>query len=152
MLSQASLCLLSWDMSVLKASPVAFLHIPKNAGSSIEVAAEKLGLHWGRWAAWKHLRQHVPAFTECLDYHIPIDALLRPNPYEGKEVFCVVRNPFDRLISQYSWLNSMHLSDLLLPKEKRIHDNQLPANQRPGTSANQRPGTPRSTRTSTRTM
>jgi hypothetical protein len=61
--------------------------------------------------------------------------MLRGNPYERKEVFCIVRNPFDRLISQYSWLNSMHLSDLKLEKNKRFHDNQLPENQRAGTSA-----------------
>lgn len=70
-----------------------FVHIPKNAGTSIEDSYPEQG--WG-------LRQatSLPDFhgtQPCSNWHNPH---LIPFMYPGKR-FCVIRDPIDRLISEY---------------------------------------------------
>ena len=77
-------CNLSYLLNTIK---LKFIHIPKTGGTSIENAAKKNNLLWGKFdtslkssknnKAW-HCPQKIPHYC-----------------------FCVIRNPFDRFISQF---------------------------------------------------
>lgn len=64
-----------------------FLHNPKTAGTSIEEGAYKNGIMWGRHD--KTLNKII----NCSEWHTP--------QYIEECLFCVIRNPFDKIISQY---------------------------------------------------
>lgn len=70
-----------------------FLHIPKNAGSSIEYAAKSKGIKWGKFD--KTLKGN-----KARRWHTP-------QTIKGYDMFCVVRNPWDRIISQFYHKNSV---------------------------------------------
>jgi len=91
-----------------------FLHIPKNAGTTVE----ELGMRAEpsiRWGLYKHTYNGVSfpdQFTlqggaKCSYWHMPPSQFPDPNPYADPdhEVFCVVRDPWRRLVSEfiYSW-------------------------------------------------
>ena len=63
------------------------MHIPKTAGTSIENAAKNNNLLWGRFDTTLKSSKNISA------WHCPQEIL----PY----CFCVIRNPFDRFISQF---------------------------------------------------
>jgi len=75
-----------------------FIHIPKNAGTSIENLGNKYGIKWGR-------------FKEKKDYQLSknINCNYWHNPYFTKKeytnYFAVLRNPYDKLISEFYYVN-----------------------------------------------
>ncbi len=88
------------------ASDLQFLHIPKNAGGSIEAMVGKTCapiraadavqcFHAGS-------RGSLPAKAgvACSAWHVP-PRLLRPNPYVAARTWCVVRHPLDRALSSF---------------------------------------------------
>jgi hypothetical protein len=106
-----------------------FIHIPKTGGSSIEIAGAKEGLNWGS-CMFKPLlpetNDDIQSNTtiECptdeirelfrgrpvprnvrrslAPWHVPMQCI--PNPFYRdlfEELFVVVRNPFDRMLSEY---------------------------------------------------
>lgn len=70
-----------------KSLKLRFIHIPKTGGTSIENAAIKLNLNWGRFD------NNLKSYNNCAPWHCP--QML--NNY----TFCVIRNPYDRFISQF---------------------------------------------------
>ena len=78
-----------------------FVHIAKNAGTTIEDVAWKYhGIKWGRRA--KYATSSAPLATgNCPSWHLP--PRLNPGTYRGKTVFCVVRDPRSRLLSEFLW-------------------------------------------------
>jgi hypothetical protein len=108
-----------------------FIHIPKTGGSSIEIAGAKEGLNWGSCMFKPLLpetnddvqRQTATAIDCPTDeirelfrgrpvprnvrrslapWHVPMQCI--PNPFYRdlfEELFVVVRNPFDRMLSEY---------------------------------------------------
>ena len=88
-----------------------FFHIPKAAGTAIEhVAGDQMRLPWGSC-----LFNHKPKRTICnyppSDFewprnygwwHLPAQLfpMARSDPYAGAELFAVIRDPFDRLVSE----------------------------------------------------
>jgi len=68
--------------------PLKFIHITKCAGTSIENAAKKAGLNWGR-----HHREY--------GFHHRIFPNIRPAILEQYDWFMVVRNPYTRILSEY---------------------------------------------------
>ena len=84
-------CNLAYLLNSIK---LKFLHIPKTAGTSIENAAKNNNLLWGRFD--KTLKSVYP---KCAPWHCP----QKIPPY----CFCVIRNPFDRFISQFYHANKI---------------------------------------------
>lgn len=91
-----------------------FVHITETGGKSIEMAAAvHAGLKWGKChyydcrKNWK--RELEPDFDwEGIDrkswwHHLPQKFPLSNgyNPYDGANLFAVVRNPYDRILSEY---------------------------------------------------
>jgi len=88
-----------------------FFHVPKAAGTAIEhVAGEQEQLAWGSC-----LFNHKPKRDICTYpedsiewprnygwWHLPAQLfpMARSNPYQGAELFAIVRDPFDRLVSE----------------------------------------------------
>ena len=83
---------------------LAFVHIPKTGGTSIENAALKQNIKWGRFVNWKIHNTDNTLFKfknpgqKC---HMPPCTL--PSYYSDKRLFCVVRNPYTKIISEFKW-------------------------------------------------
>lgn len=96
-----------------------FFHIPKAAGTAIEhVAGEQLNMPWGSC-----LFNHRPKRTICNYppskfqwprhhgwWHLPAQLfpMGRSSPYDGAELFAVVRDPFDRLVSEVGCFQTLY--------------------------------------------
>jgi len=99
-----------------KNATLEFIHITKTGGSAIEAAAARHGVVWG---VCHFTRQHgigpgcsrpdfgwprsPPTVSKGFSgelWHTP-PAWMNPNPYAGARTFTVVRNPYDRIISEY---------------------------------------------------
>lgn len=86
-----------------------FVHIPKNAGTSIEDEALTYNVKWGRHyfdcQTYKHTKKNgeVRAFAT---WHFPNCVLKYPKPSD--QCFCVVRNPYTRIISDYLYSVKMY--------------------------------------------
>lgn len=92
-----------------KKKRLLFAHIPKNAGSTIEDLAHNSGVNWGRFHVPSNLR--MPDGNWCSKWHVPPAYLPAPNPYENAEVFCVTRDPYDRMLSEYRYLLNVKWGD-----------------------------------------
>ena len=111
------------------ARPLHFIHIPKVAGTVIEELGDMQGMRWGaknpwlpspNWwqgtepnttkvnmkASWDEPGSWMYDWSGCrAPWHEP-RARMRAHgvdPYAGGSTFCVVRDPADRAISQFSW-------------------------------------------------
>jgi hypothetical protein len=76
-----------------------FVHIPKTAGTSIENLANENGIKWGRFD-----RRYLSRFQRTVAvnvWHCPLSMFKLGNPYQNYKVFTVVRNPFDRVVSNF---------------------------------------------------
>jgi len=101
------------EAGAAKKCPLNFLHIPKNAGSSVEAWGLEAGYAWGfHWASCdvKVDRSycpvpHVPpSMLQSLFAHDNILHAHLTNPYvDSEHVFCVKRNPYDKAVSEYGW-------------------------------------------------
>lgn len=75
-----------------------FLHITKTGGTSIEEFALKLGIKWGKYDKIFYQNYNKEGF-----WHIPLNYfnLETINKYKW---FVIVRNPYDRIISEINYL------------------------------------------------
>ncbi|GAX17293.1 hypothetical protein FisN_10Lh152 [Fistulifera solaris] len=98
-----------------------FLHIPKNAGSAIEeVAGGARPQYWGGC-----LFKHKPKRKSCVYppggwwpehvawWHIPSQffPLENVDPYADADVFAVLREPLDRILSEFYYVCSLRHED-----------------------------------------
>lgn len=75
-----------------------FIHIPKNAGTSIENLGNKFGIKWGRFIE----REKYPLSEKPCDYyhwHSPYFIRQKNTKY-----FAIVRNPYDKIISEFYYV------------------------------------------------
>lgn len=89
---------------------IKFVHIPKTAGTAIEQVAAEHGIAWGN-CMFKHrpkrkicphpVGEHWPPSVGW--WHIPSQffPLANSNPYQDSELFGVIRDPIDRMVSEY---------------------------------------------------
>ena len=80
-----------------------FLHIPKSAGTSLENIANDHGFKWGRFD-----REYLQRFKSNVEtninvWHRPLH-FFSLNPYQNYRVFAVIRDPYDRIISDFKYL------------------------------------------------
>lgn len=92
--------------------PLNFVHIPKNAGSSIVEAAIQANLNWGdclfqqEWPGRQCPHPPTMPYTppeepsNSIPWHLPV-FLLDENPYTQFDLFVVLRNPYDRAVSEF---------------------------------------------------
>jgi len=77
---------------------VYFIHIPKNAGTSIEELFKKNGINVGRY-----FKDEDPIDLICSKFHIP-PKLMKTINFKNYITFCIVRDPIDRLVSEFNYL------------------------------------------------
>lgn len=90
-------------MPVYRNHGVAHIHIPKTAGTSIEEQFADLGdMHWNR-SSWYGAVRRPDRWYE--DQHLTLCELrqLSLDDVRGLDTFAVVRNPYQRLISEFRW-------------------------------------------------
>jgi len=113
-----------------EAKDLLFIHIPKTAGSSVEDAGLKAGIQWGlnferswgfkdgdacQWDGSNNLRCNVEGHGNdtCTWRHVPPQYLKAAhNVYYNSDSFCIVRDPFDRFVSEYVYLVTGPYADL----------------------------------------
>lgn len=106
----------SSDYSLLNWAPpkrLELVHIARTGGLEMAMEAAKYGYSWGACHFGEACPSHrnrwtpsTPTFHQCLWQHVPsqyFDSLLeeKQNPYHGGDRFVVVRNVYDRIISEY---------------------------------------------------
>jgi hypothetical protein len=79
-----------------------FIHIPKTGGTSMEKFGLKIGKKWGMHKFWGNIYQYA---LPCAPWHIPPHFFLK-NPYAGKQVFCIFRDPWKRILSEFRYQKS----------------------------------------------
>mmetsp|Transcript_54765 Transcript_54765/g.127499 ORF Transcript_54765/g.127499 Transcript_54765/m.127499 type:complete len:232 (-) Transcript_54765:80-775(-) len=79
-----------------------FLHIPKNAGSVIEDVAHAKGIRWGKYMDLDDC--HMGDGNCWAKWHEPPALMAAINIYTDAKVFCVVRNPYERAVSEYKYI------------------------------------------------
>ena len=85
---------------VVVADALTFLHIPETAGSTIET----LSIDFKKKRCG--LREHGVVWKRACDWHTPPrDLVPRERLYPAAQTFCVVRDPLDRLLSEYKFEN-----------------------------------------------
>lgn len=86
---------------------LVFLHIPKNAGTSIEAIGK---MNYKQWGAVRirgqgfQTRMRMTDGNTCSSWHVP-PYLYPGKMYQQSEVFCVVREPAARCVSEFRWQN-----------------------------------------------
>lgn len=98
-----------------EAQNLTFIHIPKNAGSAVEEAGAKFGYHWGMHADFS--RVHMRDGFECHRYHVPPALLEQSIKFDttNERSFAIVRNPYQRVLSEYRYLLSVEWGEVWDP-------------------------------------
>ena len=120
-----------------------FIHIPKNAGTSIENSAKTKNILWGfkEWTklntnnVWKsnkpwfnlNKKKHIKNNSSCHPWHKIPDNL--KEFYKDDELFCVVRNPYSKIVSSYNYANGKgankkHLNEFIKNKLEDFDKNK----------------------------
>ena len=79
-----------------------FIHIPKNAGTTIENIANENDVKWGRFNT---IHKNDVGDVHCSYWHIPPKYMKDDNLYEKDETFCVMRDPYSRIVSEFAYQN-----------------------------------------------
>lgn len=92
-----------------------FSHIPKNGGTWVTTELHKRGLRWfdPGMKCWTLPGEDT---VPCTGYHVPVGLAIDKgcaNPYyTGQQMFAVLRHPYARAVSQWTWGSSGWTRDL----------------------------------------
>jgi hypothetical protein len=90
-----------------------FIHIPKTGGSTIENVAKENGVLWGanNKTSFSDAYKDSTPKQMCMKtnnnpvpHHIPPKYLNDDSPYSNNDTFCVIREPLERVVSEYNFL------------------------------------------------
>mmetsp|Transcript_46473 Transcript_46473/g.85150 ORF Transcript_46473/g.85150 Transcript_46473/m.85150 type:complete len:289 (-) Transcript_46473:129-995(-) len=90
-------------LSCEKMPHTVMVHIPKTAGTFLEFAGLMRGLRWGCHMSFAGCTQ---SNAQCHPWHVPPSWMHQPNIYEGRDVFCVTRDPYERMLSEYRYFDA----------------------------------------------
>ena len=100
--------------------PLTFFHIPKTAGTAIENAAGEQHINWGSCMFYHKPKRDVCNYPgkqlwpmRVGWWHVPMQAfpLGGSDPYQDHEVFAVVRDPYDRMVSEFYYICTLKVKD-----------------------------------------
>jgi hypothetical protein len=110
-----------------------FIHIPKNAGKSIENSAKKNNIIWGEYEYEDLMNEERKAKSSigCNYWHTPLKYF--KNNYNEKKLFTVIRNPYNRIISEFKYqnrhtpgkINKVELNNFVSSLKKNISENKF---------------------------
>ena len=75
-----------------------FIHITKTGGTSIENLGRKFNINWGRFDL--DVTENYATLKNIPFWHKPL-YLFSKYPYLNNDVFLIVRNPYERIISEF---------------------------------------------------
>lgn len=79
-----------------------FIHIPKTAGTTIENVANENNVKWGRFKPEHNAHKNN---KRCVYWHTPPKHFGNDSFFKKDSTFCVFRNPYDRLVSEFKYRN-----------------------------------------------
>jgi hypothetical protein len=90
-------------MANCPAKDLYFVHIPKNAGSSIEEVGLDHGVKWGKEFFNRKLYKFFlnGKLVSLAHWHLPYE--VRKYDRAPDKCFCVVRNPYEKIVSSYNY-------------------------------------------------
>lgn len=100
-----------------------FIHIPKNAGTTIENVANESNVKWGRF---RPEHRENTTNTKCAYWHTPPKYFGVNSLYKKDETFCVIRDPFERMVSEYKYRNTDKETHTKAKMNKWIQDHLQP--------------------------
>lgn len=128
-------CILTYMISLRKNNSVEsfleFIHIPKNAGTTIENIANEKNIKWGRFKP-EHIKYEDSNHKNiCPYWHTPPKYFNDGSFYKKDETFCVFRDPLERMLSEYKYANpkTEHTPDHL---NSWVQDQLVPLNYKYG--------------------
>mmetsp|Transcript_89671 Transcript_89671/g.231435 ORF Transcript_89671/g.231435 Transcript_89671/m.231435 type:complete len:450 (-) Transcript_89671:6-1355(-) len=103
-------CLYLWGLH----GRLMFVHIPKNGGTGIEYSGLRHQINWANEDMSLTVHSAMSDGSVCGSYHVPPymweESLPQwrkwMSPYFGAELFCVTRHPYERAVSEYTYLLS----------------------------------------------
>jgi len=94
------------ESKTLKIENLGFIHIGKNAGTSMETLGQELHLGWGKYLygtrGWKKIKTINDDGSCQSKYHMP-PRYFNKSVYFLDYNFCVIRNPLSRLVSEFKF-------------------------------------------------
>jgi len=100
-----------------KQKPLLFIHIPKTGGTFVEDEFKKYNYKVGRHDPNKNLRTN----STCSFWHTPLKNNKNIN-FKDYITFTVVRDPYDRIISEYNWKHFPRYKGTGLTRDTEIND------------------------------
>lgn len=79
---------------------IKFIHITKTAGTSIENIGHEYGYSWSRYDYWYLDNFDRLKYQDCSSWHVPLQ-YYKISPYYYYDLFTIVRNPYERCISEF---------------------------------------------------
>ena len=100
--------------------PLNFFHIPKTAGTAVEEAAAKQSIPWGSCRFYHKPKRDIcpypsgPEWPQHVGWwHLPayLFPLVGSNPYQSTDLFAVIRDPYERMISEFYYICTLKIKD-----------------------------------------
>lgn len=100
--------------------PLTFFHIPKAGGTAVEQAAGSQRISWGSCLFNHKPKRDICRYPRGAEWpktvgwwHLPVQffPLANSNPYQNAEIFAVVRDSYDRMVSEFYYICNLKVLD-----------------------------------------